>query len=151
MNSNAPWWGPGRPMVVADANKLSYFARANMVRAGVRGTYGALGGLSEIDVQGGKLVDTEEQGFQPVPFPVSTPAPPSPLSPPPMVTSDGQVLKPGGAGFIDTFVSSLSNLFKPAPPVQAPVVQQGMSTGTMVAIAGAAVVGGILLLKLVRS
>ena len=42
--NNAPNWGPARPMVmVSDPNKLSYFARANAIRAGVRGTYGTLG------------------------------------------------------------------------------------------------------------
>lgn len=47
-NSNAPWYGPGRPLIVADPNKLSYFAQANAVRAGVFNTWGALSGFGDV-------------------------------------------------------------------------------------------------------
>lgn len=38
---------PTRTFIVSDPSKLSYFARANMVRAGAAGTWGALSGFGE--------------------------------------------------------------------------------------------------------
>ena len=39
---------PTRQMVVSDPEKLTYFNRAAMIRAGVQGTWGALGGLGDV-------------------------------------------------------------------------------------------------------
>lgn len=45
----AAGWGPARPMIVSDPGKLSYFARANAVRAGIRGgAYSAMPGSSSV-------------------------------------------------------------------------------------------------------
>lgn len=44
-NSNIPGWAPRAPMVVMSDSKMSYFAKASAVRAGIRGSYGALSGL----------------------------------------------------------------------------------------------------------
>ena len=44
--SNNPWWAPGRPCIVTDPNKLTYFARANAIRAGVSSSAGALSGVA---------------------------------------------------------------------------------------------------------
>lgn len=52
-----PDWGFSAPLVVSDPGKLSYFARANAVRAGVRGTWGTLSGLGE--VVGGRPAPTD--------------------------------------------------------------------------------------------
>ncbi len=45
-NSNMPWWAPGRPLIISDPEKLTYFARANAVRAGVQNMPGALSGVA---------------------------------------------------------------------------------------------------------
>ena len=44
--NNVPWWAPGRPLIVSDPNKLTYFAQANAVRAGVQSMPGALQGVA---------------------------------------------------------------------------------------------------------
>lgn len=45
----AAGWGPARPMIVSDPGKLTYFARANAVRAGIRGgAYSAIPGSSAV-------------------------------------------------------------------------------------------------------
>lgn len=45
-NSNIPGWAPRAPMIVTSDRKMSFFAKANAVRAGIRGSYGALSGES---------------------------------------------------------------------------------------------------------
>lgn len=61
MANNTPQWAPSKPLIVSDPSKLSYFARANLVRAGLSagvaaGTAGAaFGGLR---VQGFGAVDS---------------------------------------------------------------------------------------------
>lgn len=44
--SNVPWWAPGRPFIISDPNKLTYFARANAIRAGVMNMPGSLSGVA---------------------------------------------------------------------------------------------------------
>lgn len=46
-NSNIPGWAPRAPMIVMSEHKLSFFAKANSVRAGIRGSYGSLAGLGD--------------------------------------------------------------------------------------------------------
>lgn len=47
VNNNIPGWAPRAPMVVMDDTKMSFFAKAAAIRAGVRGSSGALQGLGE--------------------------------------------------------------------------------------------------------
>lgn len=50
----------GRRLIVSDPNKLTYFARANAIRAGVQSTYGALTGVAPGDGEWANPYTTED-------------------------------------------------------------------------------------------
>lgn len=129
-------------MIISDASKLSYFAKAAMVRGGVKGSYG-LSGLGEVEVgAGGKLIDTEEQGGGFLPY---VPPPFSPGVPAPPLVGAENVPKPGGGSFVSFFTDALNNLMKPgAGAVLPPVIQQSPSVGLYI-VGGVALLGGLLL------
>ena len=142
--NNAPNWGPARPLVVSDPGKLSMFARANMVRAAVRGSYGALGGIGNI--VGNRIVPIDatvnselgrDWAFDPETMYGDATASGS--------GSSGNVASPNGTSTVDQFFNRLNSLLSPQPTVQA--VPAPPSPLPMLLIGAAALGAGYLLAK----
>ena len=165
--NNAPNWGPARPLIVTDPRKLTYFARANMVRAGVQGSYGALQGFGREctgtpcrslqgfgDIVGNRIVpgsiategavaitgkDNLGRNFTFDPETIYGD-----------VTASGSAgssttADPNGTSTVDQFFSRLNQLVSPAPVYSAPV--QPSTPWLAYLAAGLAVVGVVVVGK----
>lgn len=165
-NSNAPWWGPGRTMIVTDPGKLTAFARANAVRAGVRGTYGAMGlsglGYSVSDYGGiGVSEGGPITGKRLLPAQLTSYTNPDPgyVFDPNVGFGDNSASGPESSSstmnqqgtmlidrFFDMFNSVLGKVGTAVTPASMQPVDSGPGIGTVL-VGGAAIVGGVLLVK----
>lgn len=110
-DNNAPWWGPGRPMIVSDPNKLTYFARANAVRAGVMGSAGALHGIGDDLEQGGSSLDELYNG----PVSMGNRLTPTSIATGSAARTTATVETPSGGSSLERFFSSFNSFLTPAP------------------------------------
>lgn len=135
--NNTPQWGPTKPLIVSDRSKLSYFARANMIRAGLNagaavGGEGAFAGLGSI---------TPANRIDPVSAATGGPLP----------DASGSMVTTGGGGqsvsdFLDRLSRGVGAFFttnqQPAPvPTYVPP-----DSGPLGLSMGAWLVGGVLAL-----
>lgn len=127
--NNVPWWAPGRPLIVSDPEKLTYFARANAIRAGVQSMPGSFSGVApgegewadpyaaEDAAPGDSRAMTSQAFFD-------DPSLMSDNRVIPMVTADGNVIGAknvetnSGGSTLDFFFNKLNQLIKPAPVLQ---------------------------------
>ena len=130
--NNAPWWAPGRPLIISDPEKLTYFARANAIRAGVMTSAGALQGVAVGDggnwanpygTEDGPGADraftsafsfynpTVDTGNRTVPTSVAAGS---------FAVGSGSVEMPSGGTSVDSFFNALNRLI--SSPQQAPQV-----------------------------
>ena len=127
-NNNTPWWAPGRPLIVSDPEKLTYFARANAVRAGVQSMPGALTGVAVGDSEWANPFAAEDAApgdmranMSQQMFDATVSAGPRQL---PMSVAGGSmevtgsnIETPSGGGTLDSFFNSF-NKFMSAPAPQ---------------------------------
>jgi len=120
--NNVPWWAPGRPMIVSDPSKLTYFARANAVRAGVAASSfegvavgdsdwaqypDAAPGDMRANMSQSMFNDTVDAGARMLPTSISAGSD---------SMSAGSVETPSGGGTLDRFFNSFNSfLTSPAP------------------------------------
>jgi hypothetical protein len=57
MANNIPGWGPTKPLIVSDPSKLSYFAKANMIRGGMGGVAASSASAAFGDLAGGRSLN----------------------------------------------------------------------------------------------
>ncbi len=159
---------PRRPLITMDPSKLSLFARAQMVRAGAAGAYGALSGRTGF----GELFEptgTDEEfervfgtgGDSVVPDADSSigegtlfqhrkdpgPGQYQYVREPGVVTS-GDITDSNGTSTVDSFFKKLNTIFSPTRA--APVSLAAPSPWPMVLGGLAILVGGVVVLKMMK-
>ena len=148
-NNDVANWGPRKPLIVSDPNKLSYFAQAAYTRQGLNA--GAAAAVSSSAFAGLRV-----NGFGAVPMQSYDPAAPNTGGDAPVVGGAGSPM-PGGGQTVTDFLSRLSQgvgaFFgqQQQPQYQAPVEREagplGIPLGGWI-LGGIAVVGiGFLVLK----
>lgn len=128
-NNNRPDWAPAKPLIVSDPSKLSYFAKANMIRGGMGAVaaavsaeaFSGLSGLGTIDgwtsgqASLGNAVQTRIQQLSPA---TGGPLPDATASD---VTRGGQPLSSWLEGF-GSFVKGVIGGNNPAATAPVPTV-----------------------------
>lgn len=154
--NNVPWFAPGRPMIVSDPAKLTYFARANAIRAGVQNMPAALSGVAVGDSDWSQYPDaapgdmramTSLALFDPT-VDIGPRTVPNSISAASYSMDSSGVETPTGAGTLDTFFNALNNLIRsPSPNTYGAPPSVAPSPWPWVIGAGAVGMGLLLLSK----
>ncbi|TAL42424.1 MAG: hypothetical protein EPN91_08575 [Salinibacterium sp.] len=158
-SNNVPWWAPGRPLIISDPNKLTYFARANAVRAGLTASaalHGVAVGdgewanpfLSEDTAPGDDRAFTSAMSFYNPSVDTGARQVPMGIAAGSFQQSAGTVETPSGGRTLDTFFNSFNNFLRsPAPGQYGPQPVAQPSPWPWVVGAG---IAGVALLILAR-
>lgn len=153
-DNNAPWWAPGRPLIISDPSKLTYFARANAVRAGVQNMPGALSGVAVGDSEWATYPEsgpgdmranmslemfnsTVSSGDRQLPMSVAAGS---------YSVDSSSIETPSGGSALDSFFNALNRFVSP-PPTYAPQPVAQPSPWPWVIGAGVLGVGLLVLTK----
>lgn len=143
---------PSRRLLVMDSSKLSYFARAQAVRAGAQGTYGALAGFGTFGTawEDSQAEEAEREFAERQMRETGALFTGGAAGGGAKVATAENTKAGGGMQLVDSLVGGLNRLLSPTPTPAA--IQAGFRPSPWPLVLGAAalVVGGIVLVKVMK-